>query len=64
MMKVILYFYEKAIENIDKITFFQLEESNIFSKLIKIKYETTNQDIEKFDEYLKKIDLFFNKTKR
>ena len=64
MMKVILYFYEKAIENIDKITFFQLEESNIFSKLIKIKYETTNQDIEKFDEYLKKIDLFFNKTKK
>ncbi len=62
MMKVILYFYKKAKESLEKgLTFSELKEGEIFSKLYKIKYETTNENLAFFDEYIKKIDIFFEK---
>lgn len=63
MMKIILYFYSKAKENISTITFNKLKENNIFSEIIKMKYETTNENLEKFDEYIEKIDLLFETQK-
>lgn len=62
MMKVILYFYDKAVRNMGvKINFIKIKNSEILEKIYKMKYETTNENLEKFNEYVKEIDMFFEK---
>ncbi len=63
MMEVILHFYDissKAINN--TINFSQLKESDVLNNIYNIKYETTNENLEKFDEYIEKIDSYFKEN--
>ena len=61
MMEVILHFHYNAIKNIGiKFSFNEIKNSEILEKIYKMKYETTNENLEKFDEYLKEIDTFFS----
>ncbi len=57
MMKVILHLYKKALFAIGKgTTFSQLAQTDLFDKLIKMKYEIPNDKPELFAEYEKYID--------
>ena len=63
MMEVILHFYDissKAVNN--TISFSQLKESDVLNNIYNIKYETTNENLEKFDEYIEKIDSYFKEN--
>ena len=63
MMEVILHFYDassKAVNN--TISFSQLKESDVLNDIYNIKYETTNENLEKFDEYIEKIDSYFKEN--
>lgn len=56
MMEVILYLMHHAKEVISKqIPISQLYNSGIFDEIIKMKYDTENDDTEKFEEYKQKI---------
>ena len=62
-MEVILHFYNissKAVNN--TINFSQLKESDVLNDIYNIKYETTNENLEKFDEYIEKIDSYFKEN--
>ena len=60
IMRTILYLFDKALNLIRKdIPFTILKSSGIFSKLYKIKYEVDNENLKKFDEYIREIDDFF-----
>ncbi len=37
-----------------------LKEDNIFERIIAIKYEVPNKELERFDEYHKDIDRFYD----
>ncbi len=57
MMDVILYLYQKSKELIDDGRDIDtLLNTNIFEKVIKMKYDVKNDDLEKFSEYLTEID--------
>ncbi len=57
MMNVILYLYEKASELVAKsIPISTLQESGIFDRLSRMKYDVPNDHLEKFDEYYQEID--------
>ncbi len=57
MMEIILYLQEKAKEIImRKIPISQLHKTNIIEDTIKLKYEIENDQLQKFDEFKKKID--------
>ena len=52
MMKAILYLYEKCRELIEMgMPMALLRENRIFEKVIAIKYDVANKELEKFDEY-------------
>ncbi len=60
IMKTILYLFDKTLDLIRKeVPFTILKDNGIFSKLCKIKYEIDNENLERFDEYIKEIDKFF-----
>ena len=59
-METILYLYEKCKVLIDmNMPMALLRESDVFEKVIAIKYDVPNKDLDKFDEYRKMIDEFY-----
>jgi len=41
-----------------------LKEDNIFERIISIKYDVPNKELEKFDQYKKDIDEFYENVLR
>jgi V/A-type H+/Na+-transporting ATPase subunit A len=63
MMEVTLYLYSKAKALITMgMPMSILKEDDIFERIIAIKYDVANNELEKFDEYKKDIDTFYNKV--
>lgn len=63
MMRVILYFYDRALDLVNKnIPFFVIKESNILNKIYKMKYETNNDNLNLFEKYIEDIDMFFKEN--
>lgn len=61
MMETILYLYGKAKQLIDMdMPMSVLKEEDIFEKVISIKYNVANDELDKFDDYKVLIDEFFN----
>ncbi|MDD6619252.1 MAG: V-type ATP synthase subunit A [Lachnospiraceae bacterium] len=61
MMETILYLHERAQDLIAKgMPMSVLKEDKIFEKIIAIKYDVANNELEKFDEYRKAIDEFYD----
>ncbi len=62
MMQTALYLYHKAKLLIDRsMPMSLLKESNVFDKVISIKYDVANDELHKFDEYKAMIDEFYDK---
>lgn len=60
MMQTILYLYEKCSQIIELgIPVSVLKENNLFEKIISIKYDVANDELEKFDDYKHAIDDFY-----
>ncbi|MCI5874827.1 MAG: V-type ATP synthase subunit A [Clostridiales bacterium] len=60
MMEVILHLYERCKELIDKnMPMALLRESDVFEKIIAIKYDVPNKELEKFGEYDEMIEEFY-----
>ncbi len=60
MMKVIIYLYEKSKELIDLgLPMSVLRQEDIFDKVISIKYDVKNEELEKLDDYIDMIDKFY-----
>lgn len=63
MMEVILYLYSKSKALVTMgMPMSILKENNIFERVIAIKYDVANHELEKFDQYKKDIDNFYNKV--
>ena len=63
MMEIILYLYEKSRSLINRgMPVSVLKEDNIFERIISIKYDVPNNQLEKFDQYKKDIDEFYDKV--
>ena len=61
MMETILYLYEKCRALVNRgMPVSVLKEDNIFERIIAIKYEVPNKELERFDEYHKDIDRFYD----
>jgi V/A-type H+/Na+-transporting ATPase subunit A len=61
MMEIILYLYDKSKQLIAlNMPMTLIRESNVFEKLISIKYDVANNELYKFDNYKKIIDDFYN----
>ena len=61
MMEIILYLYEKARALVNRgMPVSVLREDNIFERIISIKYDVLNNELEKFEEYRADIDRFYN----
>ncbi|MDE7234991.1 MAG: V-type ATP synthase subunit A, partial [Ruminiclostridium sp.] len=57
MMKVILRLYKKALETIGRgVPFSEIAKTDLFDRLIKMKYEIPNDEPERFEEYDRHID--------
>ncbi|MCK5731451.1 MAG: V-type ATP synthase subunit A [Tenericutes bacterium] len=57
MMEIILYLYRAAKQIVEQGKAFSLlTDTNIFAKVIKIKYDIPNDKLEMFDDYYKLID--------
>lgn len=62
MMDIILYLYEKCKKLIElEIPMNALKKEDIFEKIISIKYNVGNDNIDEIDNYKKFIDEFYNK---
>ncbi len=60
MMRTILYLYQKSRQLIDRsMPMSLLRESPVFDKIISIKYDVANDELNKFDEYRVMIDEFY-----
>ena len=60
MLEVILNLYEKFKQMLKKeISFATLKNSAVLTNIHKLKYETTNEDLNMFFEYNKQINTFF-----
>lgn len=60
MMQTILYLYQKSKLLIDRsMPMSLLKESNVFDKVITIKYDVGNEELNKFDDYKAMIDDFY-----
>ena len=65
MMEVVLYLYDKSKSLVELgIPMRVLIESGIYEKIISMKYEIGNDDLDKFKDYLADIDSFYEKYKR
>lgn len=63
MMEIILYLYEKSKSLINRgMPVSVLKEDNIFERIISIKYDVPNNQLDKFDQYKKDIDEFYDKV--
>ena len=62
MMETILYLYEKcrALINRGMPVSVLKEGNNIFEKIISIKYDVANNQLDKFDQYRQDIDTFYD----
>ena len=61
MMEVILYLYKKARALISMgMPMSVLKEDKIFDRVISIKYDVENDRLDKFDDYKKAIDKFYD----
>lgn len=62
MMETILYLYEKCKALIEmNMPMALLREDSVFEKIIAIKYDVANKELNKFNEYKKRIDDFYQK---
>ena len=60
MMEVILYLYDKCKKLVAmNMPMSLLREQDIFEKIISIKYDIPNNQLEKFDDYFKMVDAFY-----
>ena len=60
MMEVILHLYRRCRELVAlNMPMALLRESDVFDKLIAIKYDVPNQELERFDEYDRMIEEFY-----
>lgn len=60
MMQVILYLYDKCKKLVAmNMPMSLLREQDIFEKIISIKYDIPNNQLEKFDDYFKMVDAFY-----
>ena len=65
MMEVVLYLYDKSKSLVELgIPRRVLIESGIYEKIISMKYEVGNDDLDKLKDYLTEIDSFYEKYKR
>jgi len=63
MMEIILYLYVKSKALINRgMPVSVLKEDNIFERIISIKYDVPNDQLDRFDQYQKDIDEFYNKV--
>lgn len=63
MMETILYLYEKSRALITMgMPMSILKEDTIFDKVISIKYDVANKDLEKFEDYKRAIDTYYDKV--
>ena len=63
MMEIILYLYEKCRSLVNQgMPVSVLKEDNIFERVIAIKYDVPNDQLDRFDQYQKDIDEFYNKV--
>lgn len=63
MMETILYLYTKSKTLVTMgMPMSILKEDNIFERVISIKYDVANNELEKFDQFKKDIDDFYNKV--
>ena len=63
MMEIILYLNEKCKDLIAQgMPMSVLKEDNIFEKIIAIKYDVANNELEKFEEYRQAIDRFYEQV--
>ena len=61
MMEIILYLYKKCRALITMgMPVSVLKQENIFEKIISIKYDVPNSQLEKIDDYKKAVDDFYN----
>jgi V/A-type H+/Na+-transporting ATPase subunit A len=61
MMQTILYLYQKSKLLIDRsMPMSLLKESPVFDKIISIKYDVANDELNKFDDYKVMIDEFYD----
>ncbi len=62
MMETILYLYEKCKALIElNMPMALLREDNLFEKIIAIKYDVANQELDRFQDYRRMIDEFYQK---
>ena len=62
MMEVILYLYEKSKQLLSlNMPMALLREDPIFERLVSIKYDVANNELEKFEEYKAAIDEYYNR---
>ncbi len=60
MMEVILHLYDRCKALVDMgMPMALLRESDVFEKIIAIKYDVPNQELEKFEEYDARIEEFY-----
>lgn len=63
MMKVIIYLYKKAKQLVSaSIPISKIMSSGLFEKVIKMKYDVGNSEIDKLEDYIKDIDLEIDKV--
>ena len=61
MMETILYLYEKCKKLIAMgMPMRVLRESSIFEHVIAIKYDVSNEELDKFEDYRHEIDAFYD----
>ncbi len=61
MMKIILYLYQKCKSLVAMgMPMSVLKESDIFERVIAIKYDVPNKELEKFRDYTNAVDDFYN----
>ena len=63
MMETILHLYEKCRALINRgMPVSVLKEDNIFERIISIKYDVPNNEPDRFEQYHKDIDTFYDKV--
>ena len=63
MMDTILYLYDRSRDLVAKgMPMSVLKESNIFDRVVSIKYDVANKELEKFGEYRQAIDEFYQEV--
>ena len=63
MMDIILYLNKKAKALVTMgMPMSVLKESNIFDRVISIKYDVPNDHLEMFDDYYKAVDEFYDEV--